>query len=88
MLQRSWIFTQRSEKAGEHNHTYTQQHIQYTYAKWLPPNLNTSLFWTLNLIKLMKQEDSLTGENVELLPAMLTYSFHVVLWPIKENKVE
>lgn len=36
----------------------------------------------------VKQEACLTWENIESLPDMLTYSFHVVLWPIKKNKAE
>lgn len=38
----------------------------------------------INLIKLVKLEDGLMGD-VESHPDTLTYSFHVVLWPIKEN---
>lgn len=71
-MQASWIFMVWDQNSMWRQ--YSVRHMRHCQVD--ATGANDQFILNLNLIKLVKQEDSLTGGNTELLPDMLTYSFH------------
>lgn len=71
--QTSWIFM-----VWDQNTMWRQYSVRHVSSQADATGANDQFILNQNLIKLVKQEDSLTGGNAELLLDMLTYSFHVI----------